>query len=438
MRGVEHPHLHGRGRQRRSIPEHLEHPDRSRHLGKPLFLSANPTRQFAGFVLRLPRPGATVDAGAAVWIRRPGPCSILRVTDRTAGATADARIIAVPCLTTNRNVLGPRQIACLYIGTPISAPVWTVDYAKSIDPETFIDDSIYPEELGDTIFDGTTLYVTFSAQGADFATDFERVRLCQTANLASPADGWTAATIFSLSVDSPPGFNFVGQELRTVAAFIPSGAPSPVGIDCDSPPDGQVGVAYSHAFPATGGTEPYTFALTAGALPDGVTLDTATGIAAGTPTLAGLFSFTIEVTDADANTAHVDCSILIGLSIVCGNPPAGRVGVPYSHTFPATGGTAPYTFAITAGALLNGLTLDPNTGTVSGTPNIPGTGITTFTIQVTDAVAATASVACSIAVLPAALKITLRGVRRVAKAECEPEAERTDAPEPTPRKGRVL
>jgi hypothetical protein len=112
--------------------------------------------------------------------------------------------------------------------------------------------------------------------------------------------------------------------------------------------------------------------------------------------------------------------------------------VPYSHTFPATGGTAPYTFAITAGALLNGLTLDPDTGTVSGTPNIPGTGITTFTIQVTDAVAATASVACSIAVLPAALKITLRGVRRVAKAECEPEAERTDAPEATPRKGRVL
>jgi hypothetical protein len=346
-------------------------------------------------------------------------------------------IIAVPCLTTNRNGVGPRQLACLYIGTPISAPVWTVDYAKSIDPESLIDDSIYPEELGDTIFDGTTLYVTFSAQGADFSTDFERVRLCQTANLASPADGWTAATIFSLSVDSPPGFNFAGQELRTVAAFIPSSA-SPVGIDCDSPPAGQVGVAYSHTFPATGGTAPYTFAVTAGALPDGVTLDPATGIAAGTPTLAGLFSFTIEVTDADANTAHVDCSILIGLSIVCGNPPAGRVGVPYSHTFPATGGTAPYTFAITAGALLNGLTLDPDTGAVSGTPSIPGTGITTFTIQVTDAVAATASVACSIAVLPAALKITLRGVRRVAKAECEPEAERTDAPEATPRKGRVL
>src|SRR5690606_4260065 len=68
--------------------------------------------------------------------------------------------------------------------------------------------------------------------------------------------------------------------------------------------------------------------------------------------------------------------------------PAGVVDEAYSQTLAATGGTGAYTWSVTAGALPNGLTLDPVTGEINGTPT--ETGTFTFTVQVTDAAGATA------------------------------------------------
>ncbi|MGQ7348998.1 putative Ig domain-containing protein, partial [Streptococcus suis] len=51
-------------------------------------------------------------------------------------------------------------------------------------------------------------------------------------------------------------------------------------------PAGTAGVAYSETLNATGGTPGYTYAVTAGALPAGVTLSTG-GTLSGTPTAAG-------------------------------------------------------------------------------------------------------------------------------------------------------
>ncbi len=171
-----------------------------------------------------------------------------------------------------------------------------------------------------------------------------------------------------------------------------------LSIICDSPPGGIVGVGYIHTFPASGGTEPYTFAITAGAIPDGTALDPATGIVSGTPSLAGTFSFTVEVTDSDATTADVPCSIAVidPLTITCGSPPDAVIGQPYAHTFPAAGGTPPYTFAISVGTLPAGLTLNTLTGVVSGTPT--QSGAAGFTIQVTDSAALVATAACAITV----------------------------------------
>ena len=81
---------------------------------------------------------------------------------------------------------------------------------------------------------------------------------------------------------------------------------------------------------------------------------------------------------------------------------AGQVGAPYSSALAAAGGVPPYTFSIAAGSLPPGLTLNSSTGTISGTPTMPGSF--PYTIQVADSTgspAGTATSNCGIAIAPA-------------------------------------
>ena len=105
---------------------------------------------------------------------------------------------------------------------------------------------------------------------------------------------------------------------------VPTGAPCPtITLNPATLPNGTAGTAYSTTVSATGGTAPYTFALTAGTLPAGLTLNPVTGQISGTPTTAGTSNFTVTATDA------LGCVGSRAYQIVAGAPgPTVAVGVP--------------------------------------------------------------------------------------------------------------
>jgi len=70
------------------------------------------------------------------------------------------------------------------------------------------------------------------------------------------------------------------------------------------------------------------------------------------------------------------------MNIVTTELPDGDPGVPYNQTIEARGGTGQYTFTLYDGTLPSGLSLDGNTGVLSGTPDL--NGIYDFTIRCTD------------------------------------------------------
>jgi len=178
-----------------------------------------------------------------------------------------------------------------------------------------------------------------------------------------------------------------------------------LSITTSSLPGGAVGVAYNQTLARSGGTTPFTWAISSGSLPAGLSLVGSTGVISGTPTASGTSNFTARVTDNVGATATKALSIAVTatLTITTSSLPADTVGVAYSQTLAASGGTTPYTWAISSGSLPAGLSLVAGTGAITGTPTTSGTS--NFTARVTDNVAATATKALSI-VINAAVSIT--------------------------------
>jgi hypothetical protein len=166
-----------------------------------------------------------------------------------------------------------------------------------------------------------------------------------------------------------------------------------LGIDTTSLlPAGNVSTPYSQTLKASGGTGSYTWSKTAGSLPPGLVLNSATGVISGTPTAEGTFDFTIQVADG-VSTASKNMSIHINpqLVITSTSPlPNGHKTVPYSHALTASGGSGSYTWSILTGFLPAGLSFNPATGLISGTPTQLETRSLTF--QVADGIATVSKV----------------------------------------------
>ena len=254
-------------------------------------------------------------------------------------------------------------------------------------------------------------------------------------DLISPLDPAALETLPTFSTNAPPNPQAMQdrQDMVTEAKMHSNFIPGPgdiraailsvdanvqvvfVEVHCTPPPlnlscpaaSGQVGMSYFSALVASGGVPPYTFSIIAGSLPPGLTL-TPSGAITGVPTLAGNFPFTTKVVDSQggvASTATVNCGIIVTpppLIVACAGA-SGKVGVPYNSAIIASGGTPPYRFMLSSGPLPPGLTLNTNTGAITGTPTAAGTY--PYTVKVTDSTGGTAqtrSVNCSITITPPA------------------------------------
>jgi len=181
---------------------------------------------------------------------------------------------------------------------------------------------------------------------------------CQiTIKAINDADPIGDTKIFTLQVVSKPIFNTL----------------SPL-------PSLTVGVSYSTTINISG-QSPITCDLTGGAIPPGMTL-TDGYILEGTPTTAGLYSFTIQASNSLGNaSALYSVNVYTLPTITTTTLSYARLGGTYSQTLQATGST-PITWNVTSGNLPTGLNLNTTTGVISGTPLT--NGIYTFELIATN------------------------------------------------------
>ena len=152
-------------------------------------------------------------------------------------------------------------------------------------------------------------------------------------------------------------------------------------------PSGRVGVNYGAALLGSGGQPPYAWSLYSGSLPPGLNLDPQGGNVYGTPTSAGTYTFSVQVSDSLQTSPPRQMSIVIApplAPLTVASPsqlPPGTVGTPYSQSLLAAGGSGQYAWTLTGGLLPAGLTLAA-TGAITGTPTTAQTA--NFNAQVSD------------------------------------------------------
>uniref|UniRef100_UPI0035BF0FFF beta strand repeat-containing protein n=1 Tax=Pseudomonas protegens TaxID=380021 RepID=UPI0035BF0FFF len=204
------------------------------------------------------------------------------------------------------------------------------------------------------------------------------------------------ATASGTSITYTPTAGYSGSDSFTYTATNASGTSSPatVTITVSAPtlaitpttlPDGIQGTAYNQTVTATGGTTPYTYAISAGSLPAGLSLNTSSGVISGTPTVSGTFNLTVTATDANSATGSRAYTLQIN-----GLPPVANA---VSATVAANSSANPITLNITGGAASSvaiATAASHGTATASGTsitytPTAGYSGSDSFTYTATNA-----------------------------------------------------
>ncbi|CAK0780666.1 hypothetical protein CCP4SC76_7520002 [Gammaproteobacteria bacterium] len=158
---------------------------------------------------------------------------------------------------------------------------------------------------------------------------------------------------------------------------------NPPYLTTPSLPSNLVNVPYATLLLADGGVPPYSYSATG--LPPGLSLST-TGLLYGMASTAGKYLISVTVTDKlGQQSAFQDYALEAReqLRLATTSLPAGLVNKAYLQPLQAVGGQTPYAWSVIAGRLPGGMSLNPATGGLSGTPTDLGTSAS-FTVQVQD------------------------------------------------------
>jgi hypothetical protein len=206
------------------------------------------------------------------------------------------------------------------------------------------------------------------------------------------AIGTSTVTVTVTDDESPPASASVALSLSI--------AP-PLAITTTTLPPGSATLPYTAALIAAGGETPYTWSAIG--LPAWASLDPSTGAITGTPTAPMTATVTVTVSDTESPPASRSTTLSLvvlptPLSVTTTGLTQAAVGAPFSTALVAIGGTKPYTWSATG--LPSWASLDPSTGTITGTPTTSGSAQVEFTVKDSASPAASAKKTLTFTVEP--------------------------------------
>lgn len=214
----------------------------------------------------------------------------------------------------------------------------------------------------------------------------------------------TTAGSFSYALRATDNFD----SSATASCGVRIAAAPPISITTTAVPGGEFGSVYSAQLQASGGTLPLSWSILNGILPNGLTLNSSSGLISGQLLSPGAFTFTVQVRDSLQQTASRSFAIEVStpfepLRINSRSLATATVGLAYQEQISASGGQPGYSFSVIGGSLAPGLSLS-SSGAIVGTPTTAGPPYS-FTVRVTDRVGASADGGFSLQVAPGAFRL---------------------------------
>ncbi len=226
-----------------------------------------------------------------------------RPTVSTLNATDGAitsNMAIVPTLNGSVNSYASANTQLLMDISSYFAPISSVNILTSVLPDGTLNDS-YSAQL---VAAGGVAPYTWATTGGSLPTG---VSLDSNGLLHGST---TAIGNFDFNVQVTDSDLPASAEVKALTIAV-NGSGQTLGVTTTSLPSASVNTPYNALLTANGGVTPYTWSISAGSLPAGLTLDPSTGQLSGLASASGLGVFTVKVTDSQSHTATQPLSITV-------------------------------------------------------------------------------------------------------------------------------